>query len=83
MWKHCRNPYCFKKNSVQELVVVYLSWPVDPGYKKIYKWKKLKYKKKGKKILAGKHCYNQQCYVWGATMLFPHHLQSNIVYKKN
>ena len=37
--------------------------------------------KTGKNTIAGKHCYNQQCYVWGATMLFPHHLQSNIVYK--
>ena len=29
--------------------MVYLSWPVDPVYKKIYKWKKQKYKKKEKK----------------------------------
>ena len=58
--------------------------------KKYNKKKKLKniiWKKKGKKRRrkkqGKKHCYNQQCYVWGATMLFPDHLQSNIVYKKN
>ena len=43
---------------------------------------KNKKKKREKNIVAGKHCYNQQCHVWGATMFFPHHLQSNIVYKK-
>ena len=32
--------------------MVYLSWPVDSGYKKLYKWKKQKYKKK---IPTGKH----------------------------
>ena len=43
---------------------------------------KKKDEKNRENTVAGKHCYNQKCYVWGATMLFPHHLQSNIVYKK-
>ena len=53
--KHCSNPYCFKNNSVRELVVVYLSWPVDLGYKKILSKQNKSIRKNRKNALAGKH----------------------------